>query len=285
MGDQEDPIAYFLLAICAGIYWFFKGFGLYRKYRLLADTAVTAVRSAAMGLIEVHGTVCDGATMQSPVCDLRCFYSEVKIDAWIMDTDGGGTWQNVTTRTKGSNFYLQDDTGRILVDPAGAEMDLPESGERVAGQVISRGSHHASSPSDEQHFQTLSLATPAPASPTADPSPSEAELLEYVKESVPGAAAHKKFRGMYRLTEYSIVPGQALSITGTCCENPSPQDPEDHNLLKKGEKQSTFLISMRSEKDLMMNLRKRAKWHILGGSLLSVVSLATLLVWLGWFRR
>ena len=39
----------------AGLYLFFKGFRIFRKYRVLADTPEMPIRSIPMGLVEVHG--------------------------------------------------------------------------------------------------------------------------------------------------------------------------------------------------------------------------------------
>jgi hypothetical protein len=290
MNDDRDPTGYFILGILDGIFWFFQGFRLYRKYRIVADTPVIPIRSAAMGLVEVHGTACDGELVKSPVSGSSCFYSKVKIEAWVVNANGNGEWRQVATGTKGQRFYLGDETGKILVDPAGAEMDLKENCQAVAGQVVSNPRHpprHTSGPNSYLSGGILTLfpKDTAPA-PTPTSSLSEDELLEYVKGVVSrSAAGQKDFRGMYRLTEYCIVPGLSYDITATCSENPSPRDLQDHNLLNKGENEPTFLISSRSEKDLLMNLRKRALRHILGGSLLAIASLALLLVTHGRLTR
>lgn len=297
MHDERDPTGYFIVGILAGIFWFFKGFRLYQKYRIVADTPVIPIRSAAMGLVEIHGTACDGELVPSPVSGTPCYYSKVKIDAWAVNVNGTGEWRQVATGTKGSRFYLKDETGKILVDPAGADLDFPESGQRVAGEIIPTPRHR---PIETSHpiqidewdcyttggrFLTLFPKDPRPL-PEAIPQVSEEELLEFVREAVSKDGARPNpFRGMYRLTEYCIVPGVGYDITATCSENPSPRDAQDHNLLRKGENEPTFLISSRSEKELLMNLRKRALRHILGGSLLAVASLAILLFTHGWLNR
>jgi hypothetical protein len=86
----------------------------------------------------------------------------------------------------------------------------------------------------------------------------------------------------YRLSEYCIVPEHSYAVTGTCVENPNPQDEHDRNMIVKGQNEPTFLISWRSEKELQSALRNRAALHIFGGGALSVACLAILLFRLGW---
>ena len=90
------------------------------------------------------------------------------------------------------------------------------------------------------------------------------------------------YAGQYRLTEYCIVPEYSYDITGTCVENPSPQDEHDRNMLVQGENEPTFLISCRSEQEIEGKLRWRAMKYIFGGGALSVACLALILVKLGW---
>jgi hypothetical protein len=88
--------------------------------------------------------------------------------------------------------------------------------------------------------------------------------------------------GRYRFTEFCIVPGGAYDISGTCVENPSPQDDHDRNMIVKGTNEKVFLISSKTEKQLESGLRNRALKMILGGAALSVICLAILLAKFGW---
>lgn len=44
-----------IIGFGGGIYTFLKGFGEYRKYRLVADTPAIHIRSIPMGLVKVRG--------------------------------------------------------------------------------------------------------------------------------------------------------------------------------------------------------------------------------------
>ncbi|MBZ5516604.1 MAG: hypothetical protein LAN62_17490, partial [Acidobacteriia bacterium] len=88
--------------------------------------------------------------------------------------------------------------------------------------------------------------------------------------------------GLFRLTEYCVVPDCSYDLTGTCSENPHPRDEHDRNMIVKGENEPTFLISARSEPELEGSLRWRALRYIFGGGALAVACLGVLLAKLGW---
>lgn len=52
-GEWAFRVAY-LVGFVAGLITFLRGFGAYRKYRLVADTPDTAIRGVAMGLVQIH---------------------------------------------------------------------------------------------------------------------------------------------------------------------------------------------------------------------------------------
>ena len=79
------------------------------------------------------------------------------------------------------------------------------------------------------------------------------------------------------MTEYLVIPEHWYDVTGTCVENPTPQDEHDRNLIMKGTNEPTFLITWRSEKEIRRTLRNRAAQYIFGGAILAVSCLAILL--------
>ena len=74
-----------------------------------------------------------------------------------------------------------------------------------------------------------------------------------------------------------MIPEHWYDITGTCVENPQPQDEHDRNLIVKGTNEPTFLITWRSEKEIRRTLRNRAAKYIFGGAILAVVCLGIFL--------
>jgi hypothetical protein len=272
----------------AGLFWFFKGFRVYREYRVLADTPEIPIRSMAMGLVEIHGKAKGHETVLSPVTKTPCFFYKVDIERWVRDKNGGH-WSHAATDAEGVRFYLEDATGKVLVDAHGAECDLIQTTKRETGAGVVTSSGRLFGGTRDSSLTTGAWV-------------SDSDLLNYAVSAV--STAHTAFSldagsllsglgrgslglGMgsehrYRLSEYCIVPEHSYAVTGTCVENPNPQDEHDRNMIVKGQNEPTFLISWRSEKELQSALRNRAVLHIFGGGALSVACLAILLFRLGW---
>jgi len=53
--DDGKLIVYLTLGFGFGIVSFFRGFKIYREYRILEDTPEVPIRSIAMGLAHIHG--------------------------------------------------------------------------------------------------------------------------------------------------------------------------------------------------------------------------------------
>jgi len=137
-----------------GIVAFFQGFRAYRVSRLLQDTPETPIRSIAMGFVRIHGKAKSDQLVTSPVTHTPCCYYAVEIMKWERSTDSQtdsygtgeerGTWSHYGAEADGGWFYLEDATGRVLVDPHGAEYELETTGIRkvdclTASSIATRG--------------------------------------------------------------------------------------------------------------------------------------------------
>src|SRR5208337_1205120 len=119
----------------AGLFWFIKGFRIYREYRVLADTPEIPIRSVAMGLVEIHGQAKGPQTVLAPVTKTPCFFYKVDIERWVRDKNGGH-WSHAATQAEGTRFYIEDATGKVLVDAHGAEYDLIQTTKRETGRGV-----------------------------------------------------------------------------------------------------------------------------------------------------
>ena len=91
---------------------------------MLADTPEIPIRSVAMGLVEIHGKAKGPQAVLSPVTKTPCFFYKVDIERWIRDKNGGH-WSHAATDAEGVRFYLEDATGKVLVDAHGAWQPAP----------------------------------------------------------------------------------------------------------------------------------------------------------------
>jgi hypothetical protein len=118
-----------LTGFFAGIASFFRGFGNYRKYLLLQGTPAIPIRSMAMGLVRIHGKAAGDQTIESPVSQSACCVFQVHIEKW-KDEEDSGRWMHYGADTNGVSFHLEDSSGRVLVDPRGAEFDIESTAVR-----------------------------------------------------------------------------------------------------------------------------------------------------------
>lgn len=281
--DDGNLILYATLGFGAGIYWFFKGFKIYRGYRVLADTPEIPIRSIPMGLVEIHGKAKPAAEklVDSPVTGTPCLFYKVDIEKYIKDKHGGH-WSHYKTDLEGLPFYLDDGTGKVLVNPFGAEYDLLQTARREAGGSLGLtrlfGGGRNPNPAASRFVSDHELIAYAEGVHSAGGS----SLLSSVGQLATGGLNFGSGTGRFRLTEYCILPEHWYDVTGTCTENPSPKDETDRNMIVKGENEPTFVISWRNEKGIEGELRKKAAKYILGGAGLAVACLAILLGKLGW---
>jgi hypothetical protein len=319
--DDGKLILYATVGFGAGIFWFFKGFKIYREYRVLADTPEIPIRSMPMGLVEIHGKAKPATEklFDAPVSGAPCLFYKVDIERYHRDSKGNGSWRHYKTDCNGLPFYLDDGTGKVLVMPFGAEYDLMQSARRETGRSASfagfgrLGNLQAKRPNFGKLFSGMdapstpaTAATPAAAvAPIAPPAApryvSDGDLIAYALSThsvVTSGLSSVQLGGIslgglslaigggsggrYRFTEYCILPEHWYDVTGTCAENPRPKDESDHNMITKGKNEPTFVISWRNEKGIESTLRRRAFKYVCGGAALAVACMAFLLAKFGW---
>ncbi len=126
-----------MVGVGAGLYLFFDGFRTFRKYLLLADTPESRIGSLAMGLVKVRGEATGAETLASPVTHAPCFFYKVDVEKWKVGQGvgfQGGRWSHYWTDIGAVNFYLADATGKVMIDPHGAEYDLVRRRLREVGR-------------------------------------------------------------------------------------------------------------------------------------------------------
>jgi hypothetical protein len=102
-------------AFALGLLW--GGFFFLRLKRQVENTPTSKARSMAMGMVEVHGRAVRQYALVSPMTQLPCVYYRVR----KFRQNGGGTWRLAGELESGHvPFYLEDETGRVSVDPRGA---------------------------------------------------------------------------------------------------------------------------------------------------------------------
>lgn len=291
MSDDGNFEIYVALGFGFGLFSFFRGFKIYREYRILEDTPEIPIRSIPMGLAHIHGKALGDQLITAPVTQTPCFFYKVDIEQYHVDSKGNGGWRNYATDINGVRFYLEDATGKVLIDPHNAEYDLLQTCKRKTGGGFGLGS------------RTIGPTNKNPAL-TLGPGADDATLCSYAQScghggssissalssvtSIPsfsGKTSHTwggGSRGDFRFTEYCILKDHWYDVTGTCVENPNAKDEHDRNMIMKGANEPTFLISWQTEKNIENSLRRRALWHVFGGGALAVACLGILILDFNW---
>jgi hypothetical protein len=181
--DSRAPF-WLVAGACCGVYLFYRGFGMLQRKRLIMNTPASKVRSAAMGLVEVSGLAAGPYTLRAPITARDCYY--YRSTAWQWKQQGKNSqWVKVADESMHVPFYLDDNTGRVLVNPQGAELDI----------------HCDFHEEFSQSLFSSSLEFPG-------------NVSAFLSRN--GVASGRKIK----IEEYCIKPKNALFILGTLATNP-----------------------------------------------------------------
>jgi len=118
-----------LFAIIA--FWY--AFHFLRMKRQIENTPTSKIRSVAMGMVEVKGEAVRKYALVSPMSHTPCvFYRLTRYQRRGRDHQ----WR-VTSVSSSNNvpFYVEDETGRVEVNPAGCRVSAGSKQEGTSGQV------------------------------------------------------------------------------------------------------------------------------------------------------
>lgn len=182
--STNDGIFIAILGALAGVYVFYRGFRVLQRKRLILNTPTSKIRSASMGMVELNGLATGPYTIIAPITGVPCYYFQTT--AWQWQRRGkSNEWVKVAEESLHVPFFLDDNTGRVLVDPQDAEMD------------IHRDFH------DEFSTSLFSSSLEFPAN-----------ISNFLAGH--GVSTDKKIK----IDEYCIKPKNALFILGTLAQNP-----------------------------------------------------------------
>lgn len=119
--SDTDPkvLAALVIGLLLGLGLLYFGFKTYRISRLIKNTPPEKVRSAAVGRTELHGTaVPKDYIFEQPFTDGECLYADIEVEEYreYNDEDRNDEWVTIFSKTLAPAFYLDDGTGRMLVD-------------------------------------------------------------------------------------------------------------------------------------------------------------------------
>lgn len=135
------PLLMLLIDVCGvvvGLYLFFRGFNLLQRKRWIEDTPVSKIAAAAMGPVKIAGKAAGPYTLLSPLSEVDCYYYRaVALNGQDANDPERSSHASETLFTP---LFVEDETGRLLIDPRGAELELPAKCDgQIAGGSMTEG--------------------------------------------------------------------------------------------------------------------------------------------------
>jgi len=113
------------LFIPTGVYPLRLGVLQLLRKREIEDYPTSRARSVSMGKVEICGAARPAVPMRSPWGGLECVWFRWTQMDRVTTADGKNQWQIVGRGDSGDlPFLVEDESGRVLVDPAGAELHV-----------------------------------------------------------------------------------------------------------------------------------------------------------------
>ena len=281
-----------VLGAAAGLYLFVKGFRLLRFKRLILNTPLSRIHSASIGLVEVTGTPIGPYVLKAPVTGDACYYYNVRAFQWVETHDNKHQWKRVLDETLFVPFFLEDTTGRVLVNPQGAQMDVHRSfNDEIDVAVFSmpgvcppnvrdflarRGLVPAQKIKLEERIIPQTFPLFVFGTLGENPEENQAALrprtnsLSNMSLSIPLGTLGNISTGNY------TVPAGARAAAATPSTDKSnfgPFEAHPKVAISKGERNEPFAISGHSQKELVGKLAWQSAACIWGGPLLAIACL------------
>ncbi|MDP2750083.1 MAG: GIDE domain-containing protein [Nanoarchaeota archaeon] len=257
---EGDLFFYAIAGFFVGIYMFYRGFVRMRQKKLIENTPTSKIRSLAMGLVEVYGKAVPMKNAEtkkeniflSPFSNSKCVYYKYTIEEYRR-SGKNSRWVTVNQGESRQNFYLQDDTGKVTIDPKDAEIVIPMDHEFRSG---------------------------------GGKEPPKIVIDFLAKKNI--AYKSWKFGKTMRYREYFIASKDKLYIMGSADKNPSVEIGAaaigvENAIIKKGNAEKFYYISDKPEKDVLKAFKFSVYGGLIGGATLSVVCLAIILAYLELF--
>jgi hypothetical protein len=236
----DTTLLYLALGVVGGIGLSLYGLVLNNRKQLIESIPTCPVRSLAVGLVEVSGQARpERELLRAPFSGMPCVLFSYQVE----ERRGSGKdarWETVAKGTSPDPFFVQDHTGKVLVVPFEAQLILPDTRTTRSNWL-----------------GTLPQGT----------------ILGLLKLgiAVDGWFGEKTIR----CSEACILPDEQVYVLGTAQPNSGEADSTDNSarLYIGSSRDNAFIISDRSEKDLLSRLRWQVLASLAGGPALALLCL------------
>ena len=220
-----------ILSCIAGGALLFYGFSRMKKYMLINDTPTSKIRAVAMGLVEIGGAAVSKEYLKTPFSNNECVYYKYEVKEYREHTSvskGRTTrsysWDTIDSGEKRMPFFIADETGTIYVNPENAEFNVP-----IKKEFIEKAGLFKRAYSREGNHSLAEIPV------------NKITFLNKVGD-------RKYFESYLSPNENIYILGTADSYSGKA-------------FIHQGQNDKNFIISTRSEKELL----KAIRWQMIGG--------------------
>ena len=236
----DAVLLYLALGAAGGLGLAFYGLIVNHRKSLIESIPTSPIRSLAVGLVEVSGRAKpERDLLRAPFSGMPCVFFSYTVEE-RRESRNGTRWETIAQGTSEAPFFVQDHTGRVLIVPFNAQLMLPEN-------RTTRSNWLGTLP-HETIRGLLGLGV-----------------------SVDGWFGDKSIR----CSEASILQEETVYVLGTAQENKGAADSTENpaRLYIGSSRDHEFIISDRSEKELLSRLRWQVFACLGGGAALVVLCL------------
>ncbi|HEX3822726.1 MAG TPA: GIDE domain-containing protein [Candidatus Sulfotelmatobacter sp.] len=270
--------------IAAGLFLFFRGFALLQRKRWVEDTPVSRISAAALGRAKIFGRATGPYTLISPLAGADCYYYR---DV-ARDSGDGRDEQDSEHRAEETIFtplFIEDETGRMQIDPRGAELELPADYEET---IETESMSECARRFLRRHG--LSALSGAVVTEYAIKPGDPLLVLGCINEKQPGAAEGQRLELLYLSPEAADlqrreqmeamgIPVRQLQIRDLDATTNFDLRPDV--ILASGSEREPFVIARKNPQGIVADLARSSMLGIWGGAALALFSLGLVIKWLG----
>jgi len=262
--------------VIAGLFLFFRGFRLLRQKRLIEDTPVSKIAAAAMGRVKLIGKATGPYTLISPLSGADCYY--YRAVAW--NGQNAQNEQEVERRaveTIYAPLFIEDETGRLMIDPRGARLDLPyEYDEAVSGISMSECARrflrrHGLSDVSSTTVTECVIKPGDPLFVLGTLAENRVGENHYLSAEAADLQRREEMEAM-GVPESDLPKARATVVAGF--------DLSPETILGKGSDREPFVLSRETPQRMIDGMARSAVFDIWGGPALALLSLGLLMRWL-----
>ncbi len=272
---------YSIVGIIAGVFLFFKGFRKLWEKRLIENIPTSKIRSIAMGLVELQGIAIPDVLLTGPYTQTRCVFYHIIIERLVRHRNSSNWVKEFEMKTE-IPFFIKDDTGSVVIDPKDADTDLPLRFTNIKGNKRYREYNIM----ENEPVYVLGTAKRTASLEEKIHKEVEARIMEVVEDPLAKEeldtnrdmwideneweAARKRIRE--EVTEEFSRAGKDFRQS-----DHSVPDSLQNVVIGKGELDRHFLLSNKSEKEMIASCRYRAFFYTVGGAALTLICLKIIL--------